>query len=190
MTDEQRKKNPGGRVWTFDFDETITTAPKRLSRIAAALRAMGDTVYVLTGNPSPRDDLLKRLDDYGFPYDDLIQYDDEGSSGVVRAAYLDKLKAWGAFDNRADRAVTYAEICPHLYLIAKPSKDAVDDGRGANKDAKKDVKKIKRALLIGGPADGQEIEHHGLSNTLEIDGHLYQLQPDGNATHLNPKEAA
>src|SRR6185312_17311931 len=109
---EERKQlndagGDGPRVWTFDFDETITTAPRRMARLATAVRKLGDRVVVITGNQSPRDQLVKRLtDDYGFPFDDLIQYEDLGTDGVQRAHVLKQVDAWCGVDNRADRAVT------------------------------------------------------------------------------------
>lgn len=141
---EDRKKNDGGqKVWTFDFDETITTAPKRCARMATAFRAIGDKVVVITGNQSPRSELVKRLtDDYEFPFDDLIQYHDLGTDGVQRAHVLEQVDAWCGIDNRADRAYTYAKVCPHFYLIAKPPGDDKDDA--SKKQAKQVVKQQVR----------------------------------------------
>ena len=141
---EERKKGANAqgaqKVWTWDFDETITTAPERMARIATALKAMGDRIVVVTGNRAPREQLVDRLtNDYGFPFDDLIQYEDENTDGIRRAAVLKELGAWGAFDNRMDRGYTYAKVCPHLFLLAKPNEDEKTDAKGAKQDAKQVV---------------------------------------------------
>lgn len=143
FSEDRKKGGAGAKVWTFDFDETITTAPKRLARLATALRKLGDRVVVITGNQSPRDELVKRLEDYGFPFDDLIQYEDLGTDGVQRSHVLEQVDAWCGIDNRADRAYTYAKVCPHLYLIAKPPDDDTDDA--SKKKAKKVVKQQTRS---------------------------------------------
>lgn len=143
---EHRKKDDGNsRVWVCDFDETITTAPKVIAHIATALKAAGDKFYVLTGNDSPRDDLLQRLKDYGIPFDDLIQYHDSQSDGIARAHYLKQLDAWCAIDNRIDRASTYVQACPHLFVMAEPPKVAEENADGSKKKAKKAVKKLNRS---------------------------------------------
>jgi hypothetical protein len=141
---EDRKKNDDGpKTFVFDFDETITSAPDRLARIATALKAQGDRVVVLTGSVLPRKDLIKRLNDYGFPFDDLIQYEDPGTDGIARSKYLEQLDAWCAFDDRAGRAYTYAKVCPVLYLISKPTDESKDSAKGSGKVAKKAVDKLK-----------------------------------------------
>lgn len=151
---EDRKKGDGdGQVWVADFDGTITGAPDQLARIATGLKALGDTIIVLTGNDSPRADLVQRLNDYGFPFDELVQYKDDGTDGISRAQHLKQFGAWGAFDNRVDRAVCFAEVCPHLYLIVAPT-DKDHDNAKANhtkKQAKKAAKKINRAEQRGAP---------------------------------------
>lgn len=141
---EDRKKNDddGPKTFVVDFDETITAAPEQLARIATALHAIGDRIVVLTGNPSPRAILIERLAAYGFPFDDLIQYADDGSSGIARSEYLKQLDAWCAFDDRAGRAYTYAKVCPVLYLIAKPTSEDKQDATGAKQDAKKATQKL------------------------------------------------
>src|SRR5215469_6566803 len=143
----ERAKKAKSRVFTFDLDETITKAPKQLSYIAKALKDAGGTIIVVTGNQSKRSELEERLKDYGFPFDDLIQYEDDESDGLRRAAILEHLNAWCAFDDRAGRAVTYAKVCPHLFLSAEPSGEAEDNADGAKKDAKKVVKGSRRVLL-------------------------------------------
>lgn len=139
---EDRKKGDGGKVFVLDFDETITTAPKLMAHLTAALKAYGDTVYVLTGNDSPRDDLLQRLKDYGISFDDLVQYHDSQSDGIARAHYLKQLGAWCGVDNRIDRAGTYVQVAPHLFLVAEPPKVAQEDAQGSKKAAKKAVKNL------------------------------------------------
>ena len=141
---EERKKKNKGHVWTFDYDGTITGAPDQLSRIAQGLKAQGDTIVVLTGNTMARKDLLKTLDDYGFPYDEVVQYHDDDSNGVARRHYLKQFDTWGAFDNRIDRAVIFAPVCPHLYLVVEPSKGDEQDAKeaGAKQAAKKTAKDI------------------------------------------------
>ena len=134
---------PESYVWVFDYDGTISSAPEQLSRIAVGLKALGDEIFVLTGNDSPRADLVKWISDFGFPYDELLQYEDNGTNGIGRAEYLKRLKAWGAFDNRIDRAPIFAKVCPHLYVIAEPLDD---DPNGTKKEAKKAVKELKRSL--------------------------------------------
>jgi hypothetical protein len=136
------------KVWTFDYDETITAAPKRCRRIAQGLRALGDKIIVVTGNPSDRDKLIKALNDYKFPFDDLIQYNDEESFGLRRADILRELDAYGAFDDRAGRAVTLADVCPHFFVAAQPPKDAEDAADGGKKDAKKVVKDAVRSERV------------------------------------------
>ena len=130
-------------VWTFDYDGTITSAPEQTARVATGLKAIGDEIVVLTGNKSPRADLVKALSGFGFPYDELLQYDDDGTNGIGRAEYLKHLGAWGAFDNRIDRAPIFAEVCPHFYLIAAPLDD---NPNGTKKEAKKAIKDLKRSL--------------------------------------------
>ena len=145
--EERAKGGDDPKVWTFDFDENITTAPKRLARIAAALKAMGDRIVVVTGNQAPREELVDRLtNDYGFPFDDLIQYEDDQTDGMRRAAILKELDAWGAFDNRMDRGYTYAKVCPHFFLLAKPNKDAEANTKGAKQDAKSAVKNAVKGV--------------------------------------------
>ena len=141
--EERKKKDKGGKVFVFDFDETITTAPKLMAHLAAALKANGDTIYILTGNDSPRDELISRLtNDYGFPFDDLIQYHDNQTDGIARAHYLKQLDAFCGVDNRIDRAGTYVQACPHLFLVSEPPKVAQEDAQGSKKAAKKAVKKL------------------------------------------------
>ena len=127
---EHRDGQKDARTWVFDFDETITAAPKHASYLATLIRAHGDRVVVLTGNTSPRADLVQRLDGYDFPFDDLIQYHDEESFGLDRAHYLKQLDAYVGVDNRIDRAPVYAKVCPHLFLVAEPTKEAKDNAKG------------------------------------------------------------
>jgi hypothetical protein len=145
---EDRKKGDGdGRVFVFDFDGTVTGAPDRLARIATGLKALGDHIIVLTGNDSPRADLVQRLNDYGFPFDDLVQYKDDGTDGISRAQHLKQFGAWGAFDNRVDRAVVLSEVCPHLYLIVGPTGEDHDNAKAnhTKKAAKQAAKKLSRS---------------------------------------------
>lgn len=137
---ETRDGQGDGKTFVWDFDETITKCPDRMSHIAAALRAAGDRIVVVTGNTAPRERLVQRLEDYGFPFDDLIQYANDESEGLRRAALLEQLDAWCAFDDRAGRAYTYAKVCPHLFLVAKPSAEAEAAADGAKSDAKNAVK--------------------------------------------------
>lgn len=142
---EDRKKGKGKRrVWTFDYDGTITGAPERLARIAQGLKDQGDKIVVLTGNQMARKDLLQALDDYKFPYDEVVQYEDNDSNGVARAEYLKQFGTWGGFDNRVDRAVLFAPICPHLYLVVEPTKQDKKDAQHA--DAKQDAKKVAKKV--------------------------------------------
>lgn len=150
-------------VWTFDFDGTISAAPEQLSRIAKGLKDQGDKIVVLTGNPMPHKNLLKILDEYGFPYDEVIQYQDDESNGIVRAHYLKQFKTWGAFDNRIDRAVIFAPICPHLYLVVEATKEDKQNAKGHKKEAKQTAKKA------------------GLRSRLEIDRFHTELTNDGSA---------
>lgn len=170
------------QTFAFDFDDTITAAPKQISRIAKGLQAIGDEVVVLTGNQMPRKQLLKALDDLDFPYDKVVQYDDSGSNGVERAKYLKQLDAWCALDNRIDRAVIFAPVCPHLYLVTEPTKDEKQDADDSlsKKQVKKDIKNQNRSVLLhGGPMAGQHHEHRGLADTLEFkvngETHLYRI---------------
>lgn len=143
---EERKKNDGEpKVWVCDFDETITTAPKLIAYLSKALKAQGDKFYVLTGNDSPRDELLDRLKAYDVEFDDLIQYHDSQSDGIARAHYLKQLGAWAAIDNRIDRAGVYVQVCPHLFVMAEPPKIAEENAQGSKKAAKKAVKKLDRS---------------------------------------------
>lgn len=140
---ERRKKDAGDRVVVVDFDETVTKAPEHVGFVLGALRAAGCKVIILTGNASPHNDLVQRLDDYGVPFDDLIQYHDEDSSGIVREKYLEQLGAWLGIDNRIDRAPTYVKACPHLFVVSKPTDEAKDDAKGGKKQAKKAAKDIR-----------------------------------------------
>lgn len=148
---EDRKKtdnDAAGPPYTvvFDFDETITQAPDQLARIATALKALGDTIIVLTGNESPAKELEARLEDYGFPFDALVQYHDEATNGIARAEHLKQFGAWLGIDNRIDRCYTYAKVCPHLYLVTKPSKEEKDDADGTKKQAKQDAKQAAKEI--------------------------------------------
>jgi hypothetical protein len=181
----ERRKKSKRRVVTFDFDETITKAPKQLSHVAKALKDAGDTIIIVTGNQSKRSELEERLKDYGFPFDDLIQYEDDESDGLRRAAILEHLNAWLAFDDRAGRAVTYAKVCPHLFLSAEPSGEAEDNADGAKKAAKQDVKDGKRSTTEQ-PPNYKPATMPGVNCKTCIydnDGHCrrygeYPIQPD------------
>jgi hypothetical protein len=140
---EERAKGNGGKVFVCDFDETITTAPDLIAHVAAALKAYGDKFYILTGNDSPRDELIQRINDYGIPFDDLIQYHDSQSDGIARAHYLKQLDAFCGIDNRIDRAGTYVQVCPHLFVMAEPPKVAKENAHGSKKAAKKAVKDLR-----------------------------------------------
>lgn len=142
---EQRKQAPKRPTVTFDYDETITKAPKHMAYLAGALKDAGSRIVVVTGNQSDRKDLEAELDDYGFPYDRLVQYEDDETDGLRRAAILEKLGAWIGVDDRAGRAATYAKVCPHLFLSAEPSAEAQDKAVGAKKAAKKAVKASRSA---------------------------------------------
>lgn len=123
-----KNKGDGKKVWTFDFDETITRAPKRMAYLANALKAAGAEIWIITGNKAPRPDLEKRLADYGVEYDGLIQYDDEGSHGEQRMKVLKELNAWCAIDDRMGRAPTLTKACPHLFLAVKGDKEDKEQG--------------------------------------------------------------
>jgi len=139
------------KVWVCDLDETITTAPKLIAYLSKALKAQGDKFYVLTGNDSPRDELLDRLKGYDIAFDDLIQYHDSQSDGIARAHYLNQLNAYAAIDNRIDRAGTYVQACPHLFVMAEPPKVAEENAHGSKKAAKKAAKKVNRMEVRGEP---------------------------------------
>ena len=139
---ERRKKMADARVIVFDLDETITKSPNELAYLAKLAHKDGCKIVVLTGNQSPRHELEDRLKDYGFPYDELVQYHDSESDGLIRAEYLRQFGAWLAFDNRIDRAPTYTKVCPHLFMVTGPTKAADDEAKGTKKDAKKAAKDI------------------------------------------------
>ena len=139
----RKKKKDDEKVVVVDFDETVTKAPEHIAFLLTALRAQGCKIIILTGNGGPRKDLKKRLDDYGVPFDDLIQYNDEDSSGLVREKYLKQLDAWLGIDNRIDRAPTYVKACPHLFVVAKPTDENKDDAKGVKKVVKKDAKAVR-----------------------------------------------
>lgn len=146
---EERKKTGNdvdGPPYTisFDYDETISNAPHQLARIATGLKSQGDTIIVLTGNTSPAKELEGQLEAWGFPFDALVQYDDSGSNGIARAEHLKQFGAWLGIDNRIDRCYVYAKVCPHLYLITKPTKDEKDAADGTKKTAKKDAKQAAK----------------------------------------------
>ena len=100
-----------------------------MARIATALKAMGDEIIIVTGNDSERSELEEWIEvEYGFPYDQLIQYSDEDSHGVQREAILEELNAWCAFDDRVARSPTLTKACPHLFLVVKgDDEDSVED---------------------------------------------------------------
>jgi hypothetical protein len=148
---EERKKKDSDIVFVCDFDETITTAPGLMAYLSKAIRDQGDKFYVLTGNDSPRKDLLQRLKDYGIEFDDLIQYHDSQSDGIARAHYLAQLDAFCGIDNRIDRASTYVQVCPHLFVMAEPPKVAKENAHGSKKAAKKAVKKLDRSEKRSAP---------------------------------------
>ncbi len=144
---QQRKKGPDpkdGDVVVFDYDGTITGAPKFMTLVARGLKAMGCHIVVLTGNVSTRSVLTKALDDFGFPYDDLVQYHDDGTDGVSRAEHLKQFGAIAAFDNRVDRAIVLGKVCPHAYIIAEPSKD--EKHQAKKDDAKKAAKQVAKQI--------------------------------------------
>jgi len=137
---EERKKKKDkkkGKIIVFDFDETITKAPKRMRHLAKALKKAGDQIWIVTGNESKRQELLDRLEkEYKFPFDGLIQYHDDETDGLQRKEVLKELGAWLAFDDRVGRAPVLAKVCPQLFLIAKPTKDqqrALEDAKSAKK---------------------------------------------------------
>ena len=143
MESEERKKDKKkGKVITFDFDETITKAPKQMAHLAKALKKAGDEIWVVTGNEADRKDLEGWLDEYGFKYDGLIQYHDDETDGLQRENILKELNAWLAFDDRAGRAPVLVKACPHLFLAAKATKDNLKAEEDA-KSAKKIVKQAK-----------------------------------------------
>lgn len=146
---EERKKTGNdvdGPPYTvvFDYDETITQAPDQLARIATGLKSLGDKIIVLTGNVSSAKELEGQLEQWGFPFDALVQYDDTGSNGIARAEHLKQFGAWLGIDNRIDRCYTYAKVCPHLYLVTKPTKEQKDDADGTKKQAKQDAKQAAK----------------------------------------------
>ena len=137
---EARKKQGNGqRVWLYDYDGTLTHAPEQLTRIAIGLKALGDRNIVLTGNEEPRADLLKQLADWGFPCDELVQYHDEGTDGLDRAEYMKQLDAWAGFDNRVDRAVVFADICPVFFVVGRPVGERSPGAKQAAKQAAKEA---------------------------------------------------
>ena len=149
---EERKKKDKHRVWTWDYDETITKSPDRCARIAKGLNKIGDHNVVVTGNQSSRDQLVKNLKDFDFPFDDLIQYEDDQTDGIRRLEVLEQLDAWGAFDDRAGRAPTLTQQCPHFFLSAEPSDEAKEKAKGAKKAAKKATKGVRSETRSAAPA--------------------------------------
>lgn len=131
-------------VVTFDYDETISNAPAQLARIATGLKSQGDTIIVLTGNEEPAKELEGRLEAWGFPFDALVQYHDEATNGIARAEHLKAFGAWCGFDNRIDRCYIYAKVCPHLYLVTKPTAEEKAHADGTKKTAKKDAKQAAK----------------------------------------------
>lgn len=161
--EERKKKDKGNgksRTWVFDYDGTITGAPDQLARVAQGLKKLGDYIIVLTGNPGNRDQLVSTLKDWDFPFDDFVQYQDDDTDGLARAQHLKQFKAWGAFDNRIDRAYTFAKVCPHMYVIVKTSSEDQDQAKKAQtkKAAKKAAKKLSRSA-----------EHHAAYPPDDID---------------------
>lgn len=144
--EERKKQSEGQRVWLYDYDGTLTHAPEQLTRIAVGLRALGDRNVVLTGSEKPRETLLKQLADWGFPYDELVQYHDEGTDGLDRAEYMKQFDAWAGFDNRVDRAVVFADVCPVFYVVGKPIGERTP---GTKQDAKQAAKEAKRSERRG-----------------------------------------
>lgn len=145
IIEERKKGKKKGHVVVFDFDETITKAPKRMRHIAKALKKAGDTIWVVTGNESKRGDLVDRLEkEYKFPFDGLLQYHDDETDGLQRREVLKELNAWLAFDDRAGRSPVLVKACPHLFLCAKPTKDqekALEDAKNAEKVVSESVDK-------------------------------------------------
>ncbi len=166
---EEREKDgdDGSRTWCVDYDGTVTGAPDQMARIASALKALGDRIIVLTGNQSPRADLVKQLDAYGFPFDDLVQYHDDGTNGIERAQHLKQFGAWGAFDNRVDRAIILGKVCPHLYLIAEPTDDEKQAAKDndSKKNAKQAAKAIKRSEARGAASPPPNLRESTSSET-------------------------
>jgi hypothetical protein len=140
--EERKGKGKKLKVITFDYDETITKAPKQLRRVAKAMKKAGFEIWVVTGNEAKRDELEEWLKDLKFPYDGLVQYEDDETDGLQRENILKELNAWLAFDDRAGRAPTLTKACPHLFLAAKATKDNLKAEEDA-KSAKKIVKQAK-----------------------------------------------
>ena len=131
---ETRKKDktPDGPpyVWSFDIDDTITSAPQRYSRLAHALRDAGDKIVCVTGH-GPMDTRIALLDALDFPYDDIIIVD-PGEFGKGKAKALKKIGAFMHFDDRVEFGPEIIKVCPVAFQYVEPPGD-----KASKKAAKK-----------------------------------------------------
>lgn len=173
MTDEQRSL-----VFGWDVDDTITGAAVAYPAIARALKAAGHKNVVVTGH-GPERDRKALLDQLDFPYDEIIVVDPK-SDGSGKAKVLETVGADFMFENDIAFGPAISEVCPITVLYTEPPGD-----KGAKKAAKQAAKNLKRtALCVGGPLDGQVIEHRGLTNVVELpDGATYVLEAGNRAVY-------
>jgi hypothetical protein len=116
-----RKKDDESHVWTFDIDDTLTSAPLQFARLATALRAMGDKVVIVTGH-GPEATRKELLDAIGFPYDSIVITDPKDGSG--KAKVIKKLGGWFHFDDRIDFGPEIIKVCPLSLMYVEPPGDS------------------------------------------------------------------
>lgn len=135
---QRAKQSAAPHVWAFDIDETITVAPLQYARLAAALRAAGDRVVIVTGHgpASSREELLGTI---GFPYDEIVIVDPQ-KDGSGKAKALEELKAWFLFDDSIQFGPEIVKVCPVTFQYREPAGD---------KKPKKSAKKAAKLLKVG-----------------------------------------
>jgi hypothetical protein len=124
--EERKQKHPSELgppyTWSFDIDDTITAAPQRYARLAAALKAQGDHVVCVTGHGpvETREHLLEAL---GFPYDEILIVD-PGEFGEGKAKALKALGAFMHFDDNVNFGPEIIRVCPVAFQYVEPPGDS------------------------------------------------------------------
>lgn len=132
---ESRKKGPknpapdGVKRWGFDIDDTITAAPNQLPRLAAAIRAQGDEVWVITGH-GPVDARAELLDSLAFPYDQIVVVE-PGIDGKGKAKVIRQNDIWYMFDNVEAFGDQIVKECPVTFQFSPTPSKNPDKNRSA-----------------------------------------------------------
>lgn len=135
---KETETNDGSHVWSFDIDSTITAAPLQYARLAAALKAAGDSIICVTGHgpKATREELLAAVE---FPFDEIIIVDPE-EDGSGKAKALEHLGAFMHFDDRVEFGPEIIKVCPVTFQYVEPPGDS-----HPKKDAKAAAKALKKS---------------------------------------------